>query len=648
MSIRRTISLFAAVTLLGASLVACGGGSDGDTDAAKKTKIPAAPTGTGTRTLNALYYTSGPDGPAGGTNPVVINLTHSGKGVRVSFTEDEVAGTGDQWRAAGWNAMTVATMLTGSPLSGQKVEFEIRGRIDGPSAGALMTVGILSIMRGDKLKDDVTMTGTINPDGTVGPVGGIPYKVDGVKKARKKRMLIPVGQRNSQVSDGSTTDVVALARRSGIKVTEVANIYEVYKAFTGKELPRPPEAADVRLDDRTYDRLKAKVKDWTATANQSYAEYKTLDPQIRETLDPVATQAAGYAAQADKLTGNGLQAGAFIAALQAAALMNATLKTGRSLELFWTQGLEPFVNQITGSQQLSLKVEAAVDELKTFEPVTVTDAAALIDAYSNVLDAVSLSTYGQQILDSAKKAADPADAITIAVTGGLYYEMAATLVEASQDVFSVSRGLGGAKLDPQGSLDDTSDFFRKAAEANLNAFDTLIIDEIAKANQMSADAVKVRFASQDMDYALAQTSMNILEGGLDQYFGDAVAESTTQFAKLGGGASLYARSAQLILKYYSLDAKLGDDLSVVDIGNQQAMTRTLEFSADQVRRSVQVLRKQKVDPALVVAGYEKAGVDREGSASEKLDAMGSYLSGFVSSRILAYLGGFPTKGFGGE
>ena len=42
------------------------------------------------------------------------------------------------------------------------------------------------------------MTGTINPDGTVGPVGGIPYKVDGrERKPRRRVMLIPTGQRNS-------------------------------------------------------------------------------------------------------------------------------------------------------------------------------------------------------------------------------------------------------------------------------------------------------------------------------------------------------------------------------------------------------------------------------------------------------------------
>src|SRR5262245_50699661 len=58
-------------------------------------------------------------GSEGTSNPVTIRLREgSGDKFRVGFTEDEVAGTGDQWRAAGWNAATVATLLTGSPLGG--------------------------------------------------------------------------------------------------------------------------------------------------------------------------------------------------------------------------------------------------------------------------------------------------------------------------------------------------------------------------------------------------------------------------------------------------------------------------------------------------------------------------------------------------
>ncbi len=57
-----------------------------------------------------------------------------------------------------------------------------------------------------------------------------------------------------------------------------------------------------------------------------------------------------------------------------------------------------------------------------------------------------------------------------------------------------------------------------------------------------------------------------------------------------------------------------------------------------------MLRSKKVSPTLVVGSYEIAGVDASGNASDKLDALGNYLTAFVGSRVLAYLGGFPTTG----
>jgi hypothetical protein len=132
----RTALAIVAVTALltaGTALVVPAGAASADEEA----------------TLNALFFTEGADGPEGGTNEFTVRYSPSGnKGFRVAFSEDEVSGTGDQWRAAGWNAAAVATILTGAALEGAEVTFDVSGRIDGPSAGALMTIGLLSLIRG--------------------------------------------------------------------------------------------------------------------------------------------------------------------------------------------------------------------------------------------------------------------------------------------------------------------------------------------------------------------------------------------------------------------------------------------------------------------------------------------------------------------
>lgn len=72
--------------------------------------------------------------------------------------------------------------------------------IGGPSAGAVMALALTTALHNLLEPDDpwrldggVAATGTINPDGTVGPVGGIPAKAQGAKDAGLRLFLYPAG-----------------------------------------------------------------------------------------------------------------------------------------------------------------------------------------------------------------------------------------------------------------------------------------------------------------------------------------------------------------------------------------------------------------------------------------------------------------------
>ena len=187
-------------------------------------------------------------------------------------------------------------------------------------------------MRGDTLDADMTMTGTINPDGTVGPVGGIPQKIQGAAAEGITTVLIPAGQRNSESEDdGSLVDVVDEGRRLGVEVREVRDVYEAYQAFTGEELPRLPDSSNVSLDEKAYDRLKAKADAALARFNAADGRFGGLDPAIQDLLAQTGLpdQAVAAAQRAQNLEVQGLQAGAFQSASQAAVLANATVATGR-------------------------------------------------------------------------------------------------------------------------------------------------------------------------------------------------------------------------------------------------------------------------------------------------------------------------------
>ncbi|MDD1652385.1 MAG: peptidase S16, partial [Methanomicrobiales archaeon] len=67
--------------------------------------------------------------------------------------------------------------------------------VDGPSAGALMTLLAIADLRGLALDPSVTLTGTIEPDGSVGAIGGILEKAQAAKAAGKRLLLLPAQNR---------------------------------------------------------------------------------------------------------------------------------------------------------------------------------------------------------------------------------------------------------------------------------------------------------------------------------------------------------------------------------------------------------------------------------------------------------------------
>src|SRR2546423_3523056 len=67
--------------------------------------------------------------------------------------------------------------------------------VGGPSAGLMFTLGIIDKVKPEDLTDglDVAGTGTIDEEGAVGPIGGIPQKMRGARRAGATVFLAPAG-----------------------------------------------------------------------------------------------------------------------------------------------------------------------------------------------------------------------------------------------------------------------------------------------------------------------------------------------------------------------------------------------------------------------------------------------------------------------
>ncbi|CAL9522409.1 YlbL family protein [Streptomyces sp. enrichment culture] len=81
---------------------------------------------------------------------------------------------------------------------GKGIEVELKlADVGGPSAGLLFSLGIVDKLNGDGSGGDLTGgrvvagTGTIDADGTVGPVGGVPLKTQAARRDGATVFLVP-------------------------------------------------------------------------------------------------------------------------------------------------------------------------------------------------------------------------------------------------------------------------------------------------------------------------------------------------------------------------------------------------------------------------------------------------------------------------
>jgi uncharacterized protein len=129
-------------------------------------------------------------------------------------------------------AIQVAARKAGVNLSNYDVLLQIMANaqvVDGPSGGAALTTLAYSAFTGQKIRTDMTMTGTINADGSIGQVGGVFQKAQAAAQEGIKLFLIPAGQ-----SDDSGVDLPSYAAANwGMQVVEVGTMSDVFAiAFT--------------------------------------------------------------------------------------------------------------------------------------------------------------------------------------------------------------------------------------------------------------------------------------------------------------------------------------------------------------------------------------------------------------------------------
>ncbi len=198
--------------------------------------------------VKALWYGEATDGSIqAGVTPVGITASYDDPStpLLVDVGGLRAAGAGPMWTAATAVAEVQAVLIAGVDPRLVQVSYSLKEAIDGPSAGGLLSAGSLAAIRGVPLSRDTTMTGTVLPDGSIGPVSGIPDKIRAAEAAGYSRVLVPVGP-GRDLRTGAPVDLAALGRSLGVEVIPVKSVPEAYELLTRTpDVARPSEQSPI-------------------------------------------------------------------------------------------------------------------------------------------------------------------------------------------------------------------------------------------------------------------------------------------------------------------------------------------------------------------------------------------------------------------
>jgi len=147
-------------------------------------------------------------------------------------------------------AKSVAEEVTDTNLQDYDIIYTINANasvIEGPSAGAALTVATIAAIEKRQINTSVMMTGTINHDGTIGPVGEVIAKATAAKSIGAELFIVPLSQ-SVQISYESRKycekiglsqicsmeqipSKVDVSQEAGIQVKEARDIEEAIKYF---------------------------------------------------------------------------------------------------------------------------------------------------------------------------------------------------------------------------------------------------------------------------------------------------------------------------------------------------------------------------------------------------------------------------------
>lgn len=424
--------------------------------------------------------------------------------------------------------------------------------IGGPSAGGALTVATIAAINKWTLKPGVVMTGMINPDGSIGPVGGIPFKLEAAAAENTTLFLVPEGQSTVTVRKAvsrtrgtliisedkeETVDVVELGKKLNVTVKEVNTIQEAVLTFTGNEISKPAFKGTI-LTTQYLDLLEPLA---TRLKNESNEMYDGTSAYVKNSN--FLSQAKDIQKRADSMYADKKYYAA--TSLYFNSMINMRIAQ-------WNDGYSKATDKEHYLADLVDKVENQIQrsesDLDNFKMFGVSDVGAVGAAESRI-------TTARTLLDEAKKVNDSDEKIS---------SLAFANERARTAQWWLTLALPYGKIVPENILKDRAGWYTSQAQS-LNTYTQALISEAGGHPGIIGDA------NEDIEHAQKEMRRGYYSGAI----------------------------------FDSLQATVKSSTAIGFFGQVDSIKK-IEESKNAAKAAINEARMEGIEPTLAVSAYEYA------------------------------------------
>lgn len=254
--------------------------------------------------------------------------------------------------------------------------------IGGPSAGAAVAALTAIALLDLEYDPRITITGTINSGGLIGPVGGVKEKLEAAARGRLSEVMIAQGSATQKLADNTTLDLIAYGGNNlSLEVVEAVDLDDVLFHLTQRNLSKNGEPV---VEPPEYNMIMAKLQQRLCERTVKIQAERAEAGVLNETLEEEVQQKTA-ALENFTLAGDHYSAASFCFGNNVALKTNFYQQRRLTLEAY--QRLFSLVEQKIGQMESALAKERieTISDLQTFMIVEerLQDASQQVIAFRN-------------------------------------------------------------------------------------------------------------------------------------------------------------------------------------------------------------------------------------------------------------------------